>query len=69
MPESVLDAIRQGQWDFEPEEVREEEYNSTAALPGSKKKISELAARASEGLPLWHPHDRRCYDDTDEALS
>ena len=69
MPESVLDTIRQGQWDFEPEEVHEEEYDSTAALPGSTEKISELAARASGGLPLWHPADRRCFDDSDEALS
>lgn len=68
MPESVLDAIRLGQWDFEPEEVTQEEYDSTAALPGSPAKISELAARAQDGLPLWHPGDRRSFDDTDEAF-
>ena len=68
MPESVLDAIRQGHWDFEPEDVREEEYESTSALPGSNEKIGELASRAREGLPLWHPADRLCFDDTDEAM-
>ena len=68
MRESVLEAIRHGQWDFEPTEVDEEEYLSTAALPGSNEKITTLAERAEEGLPLWHPGDRRCYDDTDEAF-
>ncbi len=68
VPESVLDAIRQGQWDFEPVEVNEEAYNCTAALPGSEEKISELASRAEDGLPLWHPRDRRCFDDTDDAF-
>ncbi len=68
MPESVLEAIRLGQWDFEPEEVTQDKYDSTAALPGSAAKISELAARAEDGLPLWHPEDRRSFDDSDEAL-
>ena len=68
MRESVLEAIRHGQWDFEPTEVNEEEYVSTAALPGSNEKITTLAERAEEGLPLWHPGDRRCYYDTDEAF-
>ncbi len=68
MPESVLDAIRQGQWDFEPNEVDAEEYHSTAALPGSNEKIGALAERAQDGLPLWHPRDRRCFDDTDDAM-
>jgi hypothetical protein len=66
--ESVLEAIRHGQWDFEPTEVDEEEYLSTAALPGSNEKITTLAERAEEGLPLWHSGDRRCYDDTDDAF-
>ena len=69
MPESVLDAIRQGQWDFEPNDVDANDYNSTAALPGSNEKISALAERAQDGLPLWHPRDRRCFDDTEEALT
>lgn len=68
VPESVLDAIRQGQWNFEPEDVGESQYDSTGALPGSPEKIRELADRAEEGLPLWHPGDRRSYDDSDDAL-
>ncbi len=68
MPVSVLDAIRKGQWDFEPEEKDSEDYNSTGALPGSETKIDILATRAKQGLPLWHPEDRRSYDDSEEAL-
>ncbi len=68
MPESVLEAIRQGQWDFEPSDVNEKEYDSTGALPGSPEKISALAERALDGLPLWHSGDRVSYDDSDEAL-
>ena len=68
MRESVLEAIRHGQWDFEPTKVNEEEYISTAALPGSNEKITMLAERAEEGLPLWHPGDRRSYDDSDDAF-
>ena len=68
MPESVLDAIRQGQWDFEPKDVESNDYNSTSALPGSNEKIDALASRALEGLPLWHPEDRQSYDDSEEAL-
>lgn len=68
MRESVLEAIKQGQWDFEPESVKEDEYISTVALPGSEEKISILAARAEDGLPLWHPEDRQSYDDSDEAM-
>lgn len=67
MPESVLDAIRQGQWDYEPDVVASEEYDCTAALPGSNEKIDILAARAQDGLPLWHPEDRRSFDDSEEA--
>ncbi len=68
VPESVLDAIRQGQWNYEPPALGENEYDSTGALPGSTEKIRELAARAEDGLPLWHPDDRRSFDDSDEAL-
>ncbi len=68
VPESVLEAIRQGQWDYEPEIVDEGQYESTHALPGSREKIGTLAARALEGLPLWHPDDRQSYDDSEDAL-
>lgn len=69
MRDSVLDAIKQGQWDFEPEIVEEEDYDSTKALPGTSEKIMKLAERVKGGLPLWHPHDRRSFDDTEDALS
>jgi hypothetical protein len=64
MRRSVLKAIRQGEWDFEPEPMQEEMYHSTAAMPGSDEKVKELAKRAREGLPLWHSEDRQTFDDT-----
>ena len=60
---SVLDAIRDGMWDYEPQELRANEYNSTKAMPGTKAKIDILAERAQRGLPLWHDEDRMEYDD------
>ena len=68
MRDSVLEAIKQGQWDFEPATVEDEEYDSTEALPGSNEKITLLAERVQGGLPLWHPEDRMSYDDTDDAM-
>lgn len=64
MPQSVLDAIRMGVWDFEPESQRRQEFDSTRALPGSGEKLDVLAERLEQGLPLWHPEDRRTYDDS-----
>ena len=63
---SVLDAIREGKWDFEPDfGVRSQQgFQSTIALPGSKEKVSALAARAESGLPLWHPEDRKVFDES-----
>jgi len=63
--ESILEAIRQGNWDFEPEKVAEQEYESTPALPGSDEKLNVLADRIQNGLPLWHPHDRLTMADDD----
>ena len=60
---SVLEAIRQGEWDFEPEKVQEINYDSTGAMPGSNEKLSVMAARVEAGLPLWHGSDRTEYDD------
>lgn len=62
MPKSVLDAIRMGLWNFEPEGVEEVAYEATKALPGSKEKIEVLASRAREGLPLWHRQDQTDYE-------
>jgi len=64
MRQSVLKAIRQGEWDFEPEPMQEEMYDATAAMPGSDEKVKEMARRASAGLPLWHSEDRRTFDNT-----
>lgn len=69
MRDSILDAIKQGQWDFEPETVEEAEYDSTKALPGTSEKIMKLAERVVGGLPLWHPADRRSFDDSEDAIS
>lgn len=65
MLKSVLDAIKQGEWSYEPESVDEEQFKSTGAMPGSDEKLSILAARVEAGLPLWHGHDRTEYDDLD----
>jgi hypothetical protein len=62
---SVLEAIKDGIWDFEPENTKEEQYTSTPALPGSDNKLEVLAERLEQGLPLWHPADRQTYDDGD----
>ncbi len=67
MAESILDAIKDGQWDYEPEQVNSDKYDSTRALPGTDEKLDILAARVRTGLPLWHPSDRRTYDDSEEA--
>ena len=69
MPESVLEAIRQGQWDYEPHLVREKDFDSTNALPGSDEKLRILARRVQSGLPLWHPEDRQAYDDAERETA
>ncbi|MGI9518937.1 MAG: hypothetical protein ACR2NP_17935 [Pirellulaceae bacterium] len=65
MAESILEAIKEGQWDYEPDHVTSEGYDSTFALPGSDEKLEILALRVKDGLPLWHPSDRRTYDDSE----
>ena len=69
MPQSVLDAIRMGVWDFEPENTAtdQDQFDSTRALPGTEEKLDVLATRLEQGLPLWHPSDRRTYDDAPEV--
>ena len=62
---SVLDAIKQGMWDYEPDTVEECTFCPTRAMPGTDEKLSVLAARVEAGLPLWHGHDRTEYDDLD----
>lgn len=67
MPNSVLEAIQAGIWDYEPQNTETNDYESTKALPGSDEKLAVLANRVREGLPLWHPGDRRTYDDRERG--
>jgi hypothetical protein len=66
VPNSVLEAIKLGMWDFEPEQVDETRFDCTKAMPGTKEKLSILAQRVQWGLPLWHPQDRRDFDEEKE---
>ena len=67
MNNSVFEAIRNGQWDFEPENVADQSFENTQALPGTSEKVDVLAERLLAGLPLWHVKDRLTYDDTEKA--
>jgi hypothetical protein len=60
---SVLDAIREGNWNFEPVEVDRRSFSATHAIPGTNEKLRVLAERVRAGLPLWHDHDRADYED------
>jgi hypothetical protein len=62
---SLLEAIKQGDFNFEPSTTNNTagEMPATAALPGTTEKLDVLAERMRLGLPLWHPSDRRSYDD------
>jgi hypothetical protein len=64
VPHSVLEAIKLGMWDFEPEKKRAAEYSATRALPGTHEKLEIMARRIQQGQPLWHPEDRRTYDES-----
>lgn len=64
MPYSVLEAIKQGNWDFDPGDQSDLAYESTGALPGTHEKVDVLSERVRQGLPLWHPEDRRTFDDS-----
>jgi hypothetical protein len=63
MLRNVLDAIRDGDWHFEPDEVSSNYYQATKAIPGSAEKLDILAERVRAGLPLWHESDRADYDE------
>lgn len=60
---NVLDAIKLGEWDFEPDKVDDSNFDPTGAMPGTNEKLSVLAARVRAGLPLWNGNDRTEYDD------
>lgn len=65
MPRSVIDAIRSGNWNYEPEVKSITEVPPTRALPGTEEKLAILSERLLNGLPLWHPDDRRHWDESD----
>lgn len=63
MSRSVLEAIKQGEWNYEPAVETAGDVTATGAMPGSVEKLDVLAERLRRGLPLWHPRDRMSYDD------
>ena len=63
MLKNVLDAIRDGDWFFEPTELEPGGFQATAAIPGTEEKLAVLADRVRAGLPLWHQADRLDYDE------
>ena len=65
MPQSVLDAIKMGMWDYEPQAGQTMNVPSTDAMPGTNEKMEVLAERLRKGLPLWHPSDRVSYEDSE----
>ena len=69
MANSVLEAIKQGLWDFEPTDIEGQEFRATKAMPGTTDKLSVLAERVRLGLPLWHPSDRQEYDEDERRQS
>lgn len=66
VPTSILEAIKLGEWDYEPNVASVESYDSTRAMPGTEDKLQVLARRVAQGLPLWHPRDRRDYDEVED---
>ena len=62
---NILDAIKLGEWDFEPATVEDSHFDPTGAMPGTDEKLLVLAARVEAGLPLWNRNDRTEYDDDD----
>lgn len=67
MPRSVFEAIEQGEWNFDPEIELEQDAEATKALPGTREKLDVLAERLRQGLPLWHPSDRRTFNDQEDG--
>ena len=65
MSQSILKAIKEREWTFEPEAISEDSFESTTALPGTNEKVDELAKRARNGLPLWHSADRQRFDQSE----
>jgi len=66
VPNTILEAIRLGMWDFEPKDTEAEEFTACKAMPGTADKLTALAERVQRGLPLWHPADRADIDGREE---
>lgn len=66
MSRSVIEAIKEGQWNYEPQGKEDRDYSATKAMPGTAEKLDILAARLQMGLPLWHPRDRASYDEAEQ---
>jgi len=67
VPQSILDAIKSGAWDFDPEVLKvgmDANHRPTQAMPGTAEKLAVLCERVRSGLPLWHPRDRISYDNS-----
>jgi hypothetical protein len=62
----VLEAIRLGHWNYEPEDQDASTFEATRALPGTRQKVQVIAERVRNGQPLWHPSDRCTFDETEE---
>jgi hypothetical protein len=64
---SLLEAIKQGEWNFEPTGETTVTIEATKAMPGTPEKLDVLAERLRQGLPLWHPRDRMSFDDEERG--
>lgn len=62
MGKSVLEATQVGEGELKPQTVGQHGFAATNAEPGSAEKLAVLAGRIRQGLPLWHPDDRRAED-------
>jgi len=58
VPKSILDAVKDGYWDYEPPEVEPDRFDPSDAMPGTSEKLDVMASRLALGLPLWHRDDR-----------
>jgi hypothetical protein len=65
VPQSVIEAVKMGFWDYEPLDRAGDTMIATDAIPGSMEKLEVLAERLQRGLPLWHPEDRLSYETAD----
>ena len=63
MPNTILEAIKMGLWDFEPKDRESDDFDACGSMPGTPAKLVALADRVRQGLPLWHPDDRQDCED------